>query len=191
MSDKKKEPKNKIGRQEDSDISSDYGVEIISKITRLKKELTDCKKLKNEYLAGWQRAKADFINFKNEEDKNQSKIIAIARETLLLELLPLADSFDMAIANQQAWQETPANWRQGVEYIHQQLISFLNDHGVKKIEAEDKDFDPIFHESVGTVDVSDPKVDHKILTVVKNGYLLNGKVIRPAQVKVGIFKKNN
>ncbi len=78
-----------------------------------------------------------------------------------------------------------------MEYIHQQLVSFLNDHGVKKIEAEGKNFDPIFHESVGTIDVAEENLDHKILTTIKPGYLLNGKVIRPAQVKVGIFKRND
>lgn len=144
---------------------------------------------KAEYLAGWQRAKADYINLKNSEEKARQEMVKYAKEGLVVELLPLADSFDMAFANKTVWEQAPENWRKGIEYIYSQLTSILQDNGVETILPPlGSALDPQIHETIGTISTEDPKQDGMILEVVKKGYILQGKLIRPAQVKTGEFK---
>lgn len=170
------------------DPTDDEGTEEVSgnKLKKLREELKKCQTEKGEYLAGWQRAKADYINLKNTEDKNRIDIVRYAKEGLLTDLIPLADSFDMAMANRTAWEQAPENWRRGIEYIYNQLISIFKDNGLEMLIPQPGDtFDPNVHESIGLIPTQDQKQDGVILEVVTKGYILQGKIIRPAGVKTG------
>ena len=105
----------------------------IEKMKKLKDELKACQKEKQEYLDGWQRAKADFINARKEEDKNRLQLMQFAKEGMLHEILPVVDSFDMAFRDKDAWARVDENWRKGVEYIHQQFVSILENNGLAPI----------------------------------------------------------
>ena len=160
-----------------------------AKMKKLREELKKATADKIEYLAGWQRAKADYINLQNTEDKNRTEIIKYAKESLLVDLLPLVDSFDMAFANKTVWEQAPENWRRGIEYIYSQLSGILKDNGLEPVVPPlGSDFDPQRHESIGLTATDKEEEDGKILEVVKKGYILQGKLIRPAQVKTGEFK---
>jgi len=157
-----------------------------AKIKKLKEELKKCQKEREEYLTGWQRAKADFINARKEEEKNRAETIKFANKEFAQEILAAMDSFDMAFANKEAWEKVDKNWRVGVEYIYSQLLSVLEQNGLKQINPAGEKFDPNIHTSVESVSVEDEKDDHKIMEVVQKGYLMHGALIRSPKVKVGI-----
>ncbi|MCX6713480.1 MAG: nucleotide exchange factor GrpE [Candidatus Vogelbacteria bacterium] len=182
----------------DEDLSFDSGEdftdagkagELAAKIVKLKSELKTCKSEKGEYLAGWQRAKADYLNLKKEEEAKRGEVSKYAKADVLNDLIRLADSFAMAFADKEAWESVPANWRQGVEYIHNQLLVVFRDHGLEELDPQGEMFDPARDESVGTVPAEREEDDGRVLEVIKKGYRLDGKIIRPAQVRVGEYKK--
>lgn len=156
------------------------------KIKKLKEELKKCQKEKEEYLAGWQRAKADFINLKREEEKNRAELYKFANKELIMEILSVADSFDMAFVNKEAWEKVDQNWRTGVEYIYSQLVSILEQNGVKQLNPIGEMFDPNIHTSVESVPAEKPEDDHKIVAVIQKGYMMHGTLVRSPKVRVGI-----
>jgi molecular chaperone GrpE len=159
-------------------------------LKKLRDKLKACQAERQEYLDGWQRSKADYINLRRAEEKMRLEIAGMAKEDIFHDLLTLADSFEMAFANQESWQQAPENWRLGVEYIYSQLLSTFNNHGLVEIKAEGLPFNPLEHQSIASIEVSEPKEDQLVLEVTKKGYKLGSKVIRPAHVKVGIYQSN-
>ena len=148
----------------------------------IEKELKECQKLKEEYLNGWKRAKADFLNYKKEEAERMAKLIKQGKEEFVFELLPVLDDFYVAE------RELPERlkddkWIEGVLKIRNQLFNFLKNQGVEEIQCLGKKFDPNFHEAVGEVEKKDVEPE-TIVEEVKKGYLFYGRVIRPAKVKV-------
>ena len=87
----------------------------------------------------------------------------------------------MAFSNKESWESVSAEWRQGVEYIHSQLMNTLHSHGLAEINPEGKEFDPQKHEAVEMIEGK----DNMVIEVIQKGYELNGKVVRVAKVKVG------
>lgn len=159
------------------------------KLKTLREELKKCQAERNEYLTGWQRAKADYINLKKEQEKTQADIVRFAKEGLLVDLLSLADSFSMAFANKEAWEKVDKNWRLGVEYIYSQLEGIFRDNGFIEINPIDETFDPSTMQAVATVAVDEENKDHKVIEVSAKGYKMGEKVVRPAKVKVGEYKQ--
>lgn len=158
------------------------------KIKKLKDELKKCKSEKQDFLDGWQRSKADYINLKKRSEEDITRIKSYANEDLILELLSILDSFEMAFKDKEAWNSAPENWRKGVEFIHNQFIRTLEDFSVKTIDPVNEKFDPNLYHSIENVDVDDEKQDGKIIEVMQKGYQLKDKMIRYASVKVGEFK---
>ncbi len=165
------------------------GEELGDKLKKLREKLKKCEAERMEYLTGWQRAKADYINLTREHDESRKNFGVYADEAFFNDLLPALDSFSMAFSNKEAWEKAPKEWRTGVEYIHSQLLKALENHHISEFTPKEGDkFDPNVHESIGTVSVDDKKLDHVIMETVKNGYKMKDKILRPAQVKVGEFQ---
>jgi molecular chaperone GrpE (heat shock protein) len=156
----------------------------------LREKLKKAVQEKQEYLDGWQRAKADFINARKRDEESRKEVIKFAGENLITELIPVLESFEMARANKEAWEAIDKNWRMGVEYIHSQLLKILQDNGLTEIDPIGQKFDPLRDEAVSYEPVTDEKQDHVITQVVQKGYSLHGKSIKAPRVKVGEFKKN-
>jgi len=184
--------------EEDKDIQDDITIEpgeessglsslSTNSTKRLREKLKKATEEKQEYLAGWQRAKADLVNAKRDFEDDKKKIIGRAHEDLIMELLPVFDSFDMAFKNKEAWEAVDSNWRTGVEYIHNQLHSIMRDYGVSRIEAEGKKFDPRLHTPVEVIDTDEEEKDDIIDHIVHNGYMKGDVVLRPAQVAVYVY----
>jgi molecular chaperone GrpE len=167
--------------EEEGEISADA-------IKKLRAKLKVAEHDRAEYLAGWQRAKADYINLRNAEDKAKGEIAQHTKEGLLHDFIGVLDSFDSAFANQEVWQELPQNWRLGMEHIYNQLRQTLEQHGLAEIKAAGAQFNPEEHHSIASVDVPNSADDHKVVEVTRKGYRLAGRIIRPAEVKVGIYK---
>lgn len=159
-----------------------------AKIKQLREKLKKSETERMEYLSGWQRAKADLVNARKRDEEDKKEFIKYANEDLIGELLTVLDSFDMAFANQEAWEKVDKNWRVGVEYIYSQLLSSLERFHLKVINPVGQKFDPNHHVSIESVIVTDKAQDGVIIKVVQKGYELNGKAIRAPKVEVGEFK---
>lgn len=157
-------------------------------IKLLKKKLKEAEKERMACLEDLQRVKADFLNSKkrlNEQLENDKERIA---DSFFAELLPLLDSFDLAVADSKAASETDQKWRTGIEAIHSQLISILNRNGISEINCSGEIFDPQRHEAVSNTEVEDKEQLGRVVSVLQKGYQKGDRVIRAAKVTVGIQK---
>ncbi len=179
-------------RRDDSVESFEFnedGEEDLKKtLKKLRVDLKACQKEKEEYLLGWQKERADFANYKKGEDERRNNMKEMIREDILSRFLTVADSFNMAFTNREAWEKVDPNWRQGVEYIYGQMNSVFEEYGVKPIGVEGEAFNPNIHESIETVKTDKKELDHKVVFVIQKGYKLGERVLRPARVNVWEFK---
>ncbi len=143
---------------------------------------------KQQYLEGWQRAKADFVNARKRDEDDKREFTKFAKMDVIAELIPVLESFEMARANKAAWEAVDKNWRSGVEYIQSQLMKVLENNGVVEINPIGQKFDPMRDEAVEHEPVTDEKLDQTVTTVIQKGYSIGGKVIKAPRVKVGEFK---
>ncbi|MDD5547367.1 MAG: nucleotide exchange factor GrpE [Candidatus Pacebacteria bacterium] len=146
--------------------------ELNEKIAKLEKE-------KEDYLNGWKRAKADYINYQKDEMKRFTEAIKYGNLELIKELLPVLDSFELSYATMNAADEKT---KKGFEIIHSQLEKVLSQNGLEKIKSIGEKFNPEIHESIGEVE-SDKEPETIVEEIVK-GWKLHEKIIRPAKVKV-------
>ena len=154
------------------------------------KQLEECQKKKDEYLAGWQRERADFLNYKKEEIERIGEILKYAGEGLILKILPILDNFDL-IARQNFLSENLSGQEkeridkiiQGFVQIKIQFQDFLKNLGVEEIKSVGEKFDPNFQEATEEVQTKD-KESGIIIEEIQKGYKLHGKVLRPAKVKI-------
>jgi molecular chaperone GrpE len=143
-------------------------------------ELAQEREKAETYYKNWQRAAADFANYKRRTEQEKAEASRLMSAALVINLLPVYDDLDRAVASVDA-HLAGLNWVQGVTAIHQKFGRLLEAIGVKEIEAEGQDFDPARHEAVGR----QPGDEGKVLHVVQKGYQVQDKVIRPAMVIVG------
>ena len=127
----------------------------------------------------YMRLAADFQNFKRRTESERHEIAAFANERIVKELLNVMDSFERALETAKCDDE---NFRNGVDLIYKQLVTVLTNFGVEEIKT-DAEFDPNFHHAVLTEEAEEAG---KILMVMQKGYTLNGRVVRPAMVKVSV-----
>lgn len=154
-------------------------------LEKLHKELEEIKTKSEEYLNGWKRERADFLNYKKEEMEKIGTLIKYANEEIILKLLPILDNFYLAEKHIKD---------EGVIQIKKQLEDFLVKEGIQVIEVVGKEFDANLMESVGTVEKKPASVlpeqdfgearEGIAVEEVQKGYTMHGKLIRPAKVKI-------
>jgi molecular chaperone GrpE len=132
-----------------------------------------------ENLDGWQRAVAEFQNYKKRIDRDRENDKAIMKGDLIKRVLPVLDDLQRALQNR---PEGDA-WANGIELIQRKLQQILESEGLKRIEAEGADFDPNFHEAI-SYEAADGLESGRVIAVVQNGYMLGDYVVRPAMVRV-------
>lgn len=154
-------------------------------LKKLREKLKICQAERQEFLETSQRLKADYVNLRRDEEKRRGELGQFAKTNLLVELLDLADTFDLAFANKEAWESVNENWRRGVEYIHGKLLGIFEQNGLTLLDPLGAIFNPAEHHSVAAVPVTAENEDNKVLEVVQKGYKLGDRVLRPAKVKVG------
>jgi molecular chaperone GrpE len=135
-----------------------------------------------EYLDGWQRARAEFANYKKRVEAERQELRRTSTEALLLKLLPVVDDFERAF---QALPEesTDAAWVDGFTMILRKLQAILESQDVTPIEATGRPFDPLWHEAV-MQEETDEHPDGYITEEIQRGYRLGDRVLRPSMVKV-------
>lgn len=171
--------------------STEDGEELPTRdiVKKLREEINTLRKEKEEYLTGWQRAKADYVNLQKDEEIKRKELRSFVIIGLVEDLLPTLDSFDMAFGNKDSWEKIDKNWRIGVEHIYNQLINTLESYGVSKVGEVGNTFDHHLHEAIETIDTTDEKKDHTIAFITQFGYKIGDRIIRPARVKVYGYTK--
>jgi molecular chaperone GrpE len=125
-----------------------------------------------------QRVQADFENYRKRALREQTSLVERASEQLIEQLLPVLDNFELALAN---LGDADDKVRKGVELVYSDLLGVLEKGGLERIEALAKAFDPNEHEAVAQEDGEGEPV---VCDILRSGYRLKGRVLRPATVRV-------
>ncbi len=156
--------------------------EEVSELEALHQELEKAKAQAAEYLDGWQRARAEFANYKKRNDQERQELFKLANATFMAKLLTIFDDFE------RAFQTLPRSmlsftWIDGVALIYRRLQAILEAEGLTLIETESENFDPLLHEAV-TYEESAEHQEGQVIGEVQRGYKLGDRVLRPALVRV-------
>ena len=137
---------------------------------------------RDEYLDTLRRVQAEFENYRKRVIKEQTALVDRATEGLVEQLLPVLDSFELALKNfDAAGGQDTESVRKGVDLVYAELLGVLEKAGLSRVEAEGKPFDPNVHEAVMQEEGDGEPV---VTDVLRTGYTLKGRVLRPAMVKV-------
>jgi molecular chaperone GrpE len=169
---------------------NDDGEEDLKKtLKKFRADLKEVQKQKEEYLTGWQKERAEFANYRKQEDERRAMFSESMRERILTRFLTVMDSFNMAFANKESWAKVDENWRKGVEYIYTQMNTIFEEYGVKAIGEAGEVFDPNVYESIDVVETDKKELNHTVANVIQKGYKLADRIIRPARVNVYEYKE--
>jgi len=145
-------------------------------LAALAEELESARRERDQYLDALRRLKAEFENSRKRQERERERVLSMAAERLVQELLPVLDNLDRAL-------EAGGDIREGVLATRNQLADVLGSEGLLPVASDGQPFDPNVHEAV----MGRPSDEHEegtILQTFERGYLLNGKPIRPAKVVV-------
>lgn len=140
-----------------------------------KKRDQELYELKDQVL----RVQAEFMNYKKRVERDRAELVQFANEKLIIELIAVLDNFYRALATEKEHD----NFFEGMELIFQQLSKVLEDNGVEEFTADGEEFDPNLHHAV-LMEESEELESGKVIETLQRGYKLNGKLVRPAMVKV-------
>lgn len=132
----------------------------------------DWQKKAEEYLNNWKRTAADFINYKKEEIERSGALARYSKEDMFLNLLPILDSIYLLEKHVKV---------EGINLIQKQIREFIKREGIEEIKTEGEKFDPETMEAIEQVDGPEQET---VVEELQKGYLMNGRVLRPAKVKV-------
>lgn len=151
-----------------------------AKMQKLRDELEKVKAERQEYLDGWQRAKADAVNVRKDAMAQGDRQAERRIEAFVEDLLPALDSFDMATATE-AWSQIDDGWRSGMENVQNQLLEAMKRNGVERFAKIGDAYDPRLHDVVQELPDA-PGDSGSIVRILRYGYKLGERIIRPAQV---------
>ena len=161
-------------------VATPENVEQLSaEIDGLKRQVEEAEAKLAESVQGWQRAAADFQNYKKRVERDNEMMYASMKGDIIKKVLPALDDLERAMQN----RPVDDAWANGIELITRKLQNILNSEGLKPIEAEGMPFDPNFHEAISHEHNEDFE-SGQVIAVVQNGYMLGERVIRPALVRV-------
>ena len=135
-----------------------------------------------EYRESLQRLHSDFVNYKRRVERERDEYVRSANEELILKLLPVLDDFGRALNNLPA-EVADTEWSEGMALMERRLRAILGEEGLSRINAKGKEFNPWEHEAVFTEEGAEGE-QGKVKSVIRDGYRLHDKVIRPTQVSV-------
>ena len=153
-----------------------------SALESLQSELDEALAKGEEYLDGWQRARAEFANYKKRVEREQAQIYQTTTGSIIKRYLDIIDDLDLALKNRPQ-EGDGASWANGIDLIYRKLFTILENEGVTPMQTEGEFFDPNLHEAI-TSEPNDDFESGQIIEVVKQGYLLGERVLRPAVVRV-------
>ena len=173
----------RAGFEPDEEMGEAAGLK--HKLKKLREELDHVKKERQEYLDGWQRAKADAANMRKDLARDSERDAQRRLESLVDDILPALDSFDMA-ASSESWAQVDDGWRSGMENVQNQLLEGLRRNGILRYAKVGDVYDPHLHDVIEERDDVAGDPGH-IVRILRYGYKAGERVLRPAQV---IIKKH-
>jgi len=159
--------------------SVDTDIEDIEEIAL---ELDKTRTLADEYLDGWQRARADFSNYKKRIEREQADLYQTISGTIVKQYLDVVDDLALAIKSRPQSGEG-AEWANGIELVFRKLLTILENQGITPMNAQGEIFNPTLHEAISSEDNEDFE-SGEIIEVIKQGYMIGERVLRPALVRV-------
>jgi molecular chaperone GrpE len=175
--DQTQDPPTGAGNHQNSHAGSEGGATTVE---NLQSKLNEEKERADKYLAQWQRASADYQNYKRRTELEREEYALLANKALIINLLPAVDDLNRAIASVD--QSLEGNgWVEGIRNIQRKLSGALEASGVSEFHAEGETFDPNVHEAISQA----PGEHDKVVAEVRSGYKLGSRVLRPAMVVVG------
>ena len=171
-----------MGKEESEEgLNSEVEPEVAEdNIETLKQSLAEEKAKAEGYLANWQRAQADFINYKRRSEQEKEEISKFANASLMLNLLPILDDLERAFTSIPS-HLARLTWADGIRLIERKLQASLEVQGLSPIKALGETFDPKFHEAA----MHGKGKEGIVIEELQKGYKLHDRVIRPAMVVVG------
>jgi len=164
----------------ENDETAEAEIEQIEGLEALKQALAQEKGTSEKYLANWQRAQADFDNYKKYAEQEKREAVEFANSMLILKLLTVIDDLERAFASLPA-ELTGFSWTEGVKLIYNKLKAILEAQGLAEIKAGGEAFDPHLHEAV----MCREGEEGMVIEEIQKGYKLKNRVIRPSLVIVG------
>lgn len=184
----KEEKQSEQNNLENEDASPDSPVEAADPSNAEEQALTMEERLEQveaqaaEYLDGWQRARAEFVNYKKRVERERANSRARIAAELLTRYLDVLDDLDRTLSEMpEEIASTP--WSNGLQMVYLKMQQVLESEGVITIDALGKPFDPNFHEAISFEETDDYDEGH-IVNVIQKGYMLGDRVLRPAMVRV-------
>lgn len=165
--------------EEASQPLEEYSVEDIPALLQ---ELEETRAKADEYLDGWQRARAEFTNYKKRIEREQAQIYQTVTGNIIKQYMEITDDFERALSNKPLGTDG-AEWANGVDLIYRKLLAILQNEGVVRMDAQGQVFDPNLHEAI-TSEESDTYASGEIIEVLQPGYMIGSRVLRPAMVRV-------
>jgi len=168
-------------KPDENQIESEMGPAVVGEdVAALKKEMAELKAKVEANLAGWQRAQADFVNYKRRTEQERDETVKLANASLVLSLLPILDDFERAVTSCPP-ELSGLAWGEGIRLIERKLRAILEAQGLSPIPALGEPFDPRLHEAVRQA----PGKEGIVLEEVQKGYKFGDRVLRPSRVVVG------
>lgn len=167
--------------REDSEVGDEEDMDL------LRAQLEEARREATQFHALLQRVQADSVNFKRRMEEERTELQQRANESLVLRLLPVVDDYERALQYVPDVEEFRP-WAAGMELVYRNFRGVLESIGVTPIQALGMGFDPTEHESV-SFEVTEEHDEGMVVAVVREGYKLNGRVLRPAQVTVSRRKE--
>jgi molecular chaperone GrpE len=167
--------------EEQEEVTTSTEVEI-DEIEVLKSEIEDLYQKSEEYLDGWQRERAEFANYKKRMERERESLRFNITGNVIRGYLEVLDDLERALNNRPT-DGDGASWAEGIELIYRKFVSTLEAEGVEPMQADGQQFDPNLHEAISQEPNEDME-SGQIIEVVRNGYLIGERVLRPASVRI-------
>ena len=161
-------------------METEIPISLETQLDTLRAEAEEISREKDQFKDMMQRAQADLINYKRRSEEERDEQQKYISSRLILKLLPIMDDFSLAIGHA-ADSDADSPWLEGIKLIQRKLYSLLESENVTRIETADKEFDPFEHEAMAYQE-SAKYQEGQIMAVVRDGYKLHDRVIRPALV---------
>jgi molecular chaperone GrpE len=176
------DPRPKTRAEERADaISTPSRTELLEQLQEAERALALAREQADNNLSNWQRAAADFSNYRRRMEEDRAATGQFANAILLARLLSVLDDFDRALDH--VPPDAHEAWVEGIRLVERKLRGLLESEGVTPIEAVGQPFNPNLHEAVVHEDTTEYP-DNTVIDEVQRGYLLHERVLRPALVRV-------
>jgi molecular chaperone GrpE len=154
----------------------------LDELKALREEINLLQQQTSEYLDGWQRERAEFANYKKRKDRESQQLRDSITANIIRKYLEIVDDLERALQNQPQDGEG-ASWAEGIELVYRKFLATLESEGVTAMQVAGTDFDPNLHEAISQ-EPSEEYESGKVVEVLRNGYMIGERVLRPASVRI-------